>query len=141
MASGPDGYVYGLIWETKQSEIPQDAMLLKVSFVGGIENSWGFRARVLEGPEKMKGRVYRFLGERSSSCVGLGTTEGFLVVRKQLLEQATEKTGEKTKFFAAVEYEPSFFHEVQRVLGGRPWRWPGKTGPGPIPFPTGEPMG
>ena len=94
---------------------------MKVRFQRGTKGSWsGFVARVIAGPANMVGRDYRFAAENGTSCVGLGSREGYIVVRRRTASNAAGI------FLPVLDFKPTFFNELQRFLGGHPWRFPGK---------------
>lgn len=130
MSSGPEGFTHGLIWESKQSSIPIDALHLNVVYEGPIKDSWGFTARVISGPTQMQGRVYRFVAESGNSCTGLGASTGYIVVRTSPVNWPVGLNGEEKLFLSAIEYEPSWLNELLRFFGGSSWRYPGDQGPG-----------
>ncbi len=135
MASGPDGFTHGLIWDNPQSDIPDDAMLLKVRATEPISGLWlGFQAVVIEGPQEMSGEVINVIAEAGHSCVGFGQQEGWLVVRRTADEQRSSE-GTLMRVYSAIEYEPSIWNEALRYLGGEPWQYPGTQGPGRRQFP------
>lgn len=131
-ASGPDGYATGLIWKDRPSKIPAEALVLKIRFLEEMPESWGFVAKIVEGPSAMVGRRYRFFPERLNSCIGLGDKEGFIVVRRAPVERGT-KNGPRN-FLLALDYPPSFLNEVLRFFGGAAWRYPGNRSTDPSGF-------
>ena len=128
MSSGPDGFTHGLIWEERQDDVPQDALLLRIEFKSTIASSWGFRAEVVDGPMWMQGRVFRFMPERVNSCVGLGAKQGFVVVRKEPVSWPVGVNGKPTAFLSVLDYQPSWLNEILRFFGGKSWQYPGERG-------------
>lgn len=129
MASGPDGLTHGLIWKSPQSDVPENAMLLKVELLGSIQGVWlGFQVKVEDGPQEIEGAVITVFPEAAHSCIGFGSSEGWLVVRRE--REEVPINGNRVRAYAAVEYEPSYMNEFLRFFGGAAWRYPGRRGPG-----------
>ena len=103
-------------------------MLLRIKFKSVIPESWGFRAKVVDGPTWMQGKIYRFIPEQVNSCVGFGATQGFIVVRKKPVSWPVGVNGRPKVFLPALDYEPSWLNEILRFFGGNPWQYPGGRG-------------
>lgn len=83
----------------------------------------GFVAIVREGPSELVGQEIEVLPQNQNSCVGLGIREGYLVVRREQVEENID--GRTVLFFVAVDYLPSSENELQRRSGGDQWVYPG----------------
>ncbi|MBO6527802.1 MAG: hypothetical protein JJ968_12230 [Erythrobacter sp.] len=87
MANGPEGYVSGLVWESRHTVVPDDAIALKVEILRPQpEFFMAAVAKVLEGPEDLQGLELTVIPEYPSSCVGMGRRIGHIVVRKAPME-------------------------------------------------------
>ena len=128
LAGGPEGYVSGLIWKSRAQEVPADATVLGVIFVGGIEGSWGFRARVTSGPNNMEGKIFRFMPENLNSCVGLGQRSGYIVVRNKPMRDPNPNGAGSLAYLAALDYEPAWYNWIISLFSGDAWNAPGELG-------------
>ena len=125
MASGPDGYSTGLVWDNKPNEVPTDAYVVRIEDAKPIPNSWVFTARVIEGPAKMVGRRFRFQAMNWNSCVGHGAIAGYALVSDGV--GWASLGGEAKQVLELIDYAPTFMNEVLRlVFGGSQWRYPGE---------------
>lgn len=124
MADGPESYVSGLIWESRHTVVPEDAMVLEVEFVRSSPDFYmAAIVTVIRGPEDLQGSQIRLIPENSSSCVGFGRRSGFVVVRASGLE-VDGHPGMVS--YSAVDYLP---HASDRSTGfetEKNWFVPGK---------------
>lgn len=127
MADGPEGYVSGLIWESRHTIIPDSAMALKVEVIDQDQFvPMALTVRVLEGPETLIGRTIGLLPIEQHSCVGLGRLVGYVVVRRDPVEldQAPGVT-----FFEAFDYLPDPADRSKGFKRKNNWFVPGEPAP------------
>ena len=126
MSSGPDGYGSGNVWQNAPDDIPEGAILLQVTGVKHVENTWGFSALVRNGPKSMRGKRYRFYSLGGTSCNSWGDESGFLVTSGQLTTIPNRETDEAMSFLGAQDYAESWWNWISRQFGGASWQYPGE---------------
>ncbi len=128
MASGPDGFVTGLVWDNKPEIVPADAFIVKIRQFEPVGNTWAFSAEVTEGPAELVGKRHRFMAMNGNSCVGLGSLSGYAVVAA---ETTNIRIGdEELLVYQLIDYEPALLNEIlRRTMGGSPWKYPGEPQP------------
>jgi hypothetical protein len=127
MADGPEGYVSGLIWENRHTNIPDGAMVLKVEVRRPHpELPSGLVATVIEGPVDLVGSTVTIVPAARNSCVGLGRLAGYVVVRERPT-QSEEAPG--VSFFLAVDYLPDARDRSRGMKRESNWFYPGAPAP------------
>ncbi|MEL7739133.1 hypothetical protein AAG614_12190 [Citromicrobium bathyomarinum] len=121
MSSGPDGYATGMVWQNPPKQIPKGGRLLKVEGQAPLEDSWGFSAQVLEGPEHLKGKRLRFASMIATSCNGWGAATGYLVISGKLKSISYEETARDSYHLEAFDYSESWWNWISRFFGGTTW--------------------
>ena len=124
LAAGPDGYSTGNVWENKPKDAPIGSTILQLTDLKGTGEIYGFKGMVLEGPEVMKGKRYRFISDASTSCNAWGASEGFVVISGKL-EQIGPTIDDEQGFLIAYDYSESWWNWITRLLGMSPWRYAG----------------
>lgn len=127
MADGPEGSVSGLIWESRHTQVPEGAVVLKISELRPHEKlPFGFMATVNDGPDHLVGSTIVISVESWNSCIGLGRLTGYVVVSEKSIQA---KRAPDISYYAAVDYLP---HATDRSSGLRReenWFVPGEPAP------------
>tara|TARA_B100000749_G_scaffold14314_1_gene11318 strand:- start:815 stop:1216 length:402 start_codon:yes stop_codon:yes gene_type:complete len=126
MSSGPDGYASGMVWENAPRNRPPDSLLLKIAGIAPVEGSWGFSAKVDEGPASMIGNRHRFISQTAIDCDGVGSDEGYIVVSRTPIRRPVDDGDRSAAFLEAHSYEESWWNWIGRMFGGSSWAYPGK---------------
>jgi hypothetical protein len=127
MSDGPEGYVSGLVWENRHTNVPNQAMVLKVEVLRPHpELLWGFVATVIEGPANLVGSTINIAPAARHSCVGLGRLTGYVVVKEQP-ERSETARGES--YFLALDYLPDARDRSRGMKRETNWFYPGEPAP------------
>lgn len=127
MADGPEGYVSGLIWERRHANVPDDSLVLRVEVVRAHDElPMGLVVRVVEGPDDLIGSTTNIVPANWTSCVGLGRSTGYVVVRRKTV-QFGQVPG--VQFFEAVDYLPDPADRSKGFKTENNWFVPGKPAP------------
>lgn len=127
MASGPEGYVSGIVWESRHETVPDDAVVLEIAVVESHENvRFALVVEVVDGPEKFAGARINMVPEAWNSCIGLGRINGFVVVRREPVrfEQISDDV-----FYQAVDYLPASEDRSRGINRNTNWFVPGDPAP------------
>lgn len=124
MASGPEGYVSGLIWENAHSNVSDHNLILKVEVLAEqSDTAPGLGVRVIEGPTGISGTIVFLKPLHMHSCVGLGRLAGYVVIKKIPVELGKDGT---PAVYAAIDYLPAKNDRSRGMRREKNWFFPGE---------------
>ncbi|WP_372520199.1 hypothetical protein [Alteriqipengyuania sp.] len=115
-----------MVWEHKPSSRPENSILLKIGDVVPIPTSYGFSARIIEGPKAMLGNRHRFASPSIYDCTGIGADAGYVVISSTPIRDRASDQNDARLFLATYSYDESWRNWIGRLFGWSSWAYPGR---------------